>query len=110
MGKVIKGPASWWKNKSAEKTPDPESLKISAALANYPWHTLTAPPGTSDKEYQETLAFLQHLVNLDRDSGGILQLPKGWFWDPKKNQDLINQLLQIADINEDQDDIPDDIA
>lgn len=114
MGKIIKGPDRWFNRdkakQSIQNSVEQEPTKKSVTFANYPWHTLTAPPGTSDKEFTETLLFLQRLVNLGGDSGGVLMLPEGWFWDPKKNQSIIDELLKIADQIEDQDEIPDDIA
>ncbi len=119
MGKVIKGPDKWWnRNKPTEpeeKSEQELKEKSTSSIVSYPWHTLTAPPGTSDEEYRDEVAFLQRLVNLAGDSGAILKLPEGWFWDPKKNQKLIDQLLRIAemtdeDSSEDSNEIPDDIA
>lgn len=112
MGIVIKGPAHWFKKKTETSSEVPTSevpvQKSSGRCVDYPWHTLTAPPDVKPAEYQETVAQLKHLVMLAGDSGGILMLPEGWFWDPTKNQDLISQLLKIAESSDEE--IPDDIA
>lgn len=112
MGIVIKGPAHWFNKKTEMPSEVPTSetpvQKSSGQCVDYPWHTLTAPPGTKLAEYQETVAQLKHLVMLAGDSGGILMLPEEWFWDPTKNQDLISQLLKIAESSDEE--IPDDIA
>lgn len=119
MGVVIKGPAHWWNKKTGASPEVPVSetpvQKSSGRCVDYPWHTLTAPPGTKSGEYQDTVAQLKHLVMLAGDSGGILMLPEGWFWDPKKNQDLISQLFKIAEASDaesvsESEEIPDDIA
>ena len=75
----------------------------------YPWHTLTSPVGTTAKKHAEVLANLQRLAKINDDHGanGQLILPDGWFFDPDKNKSLIDQLLQIASLDEED---PDDSA
>lgn len=75
-------------------------------MQTYPWRTLTSPVGTTPEKYTEVLATLQRLAKINDDHGanGQLILPDGWFFDPDKNQSLIDQLMQIASLEEDPDD------
>lgn len=111
MGELIKGP---WKRQETRNELSNDSANESVTLAkhgpaiDYPWHTLTAPPKTSSEEYVRTLTDLKRLAQIAGNSGGILCLPKGWFWDPNKNESLINQLASI--FNKEESEFPDDIA
>lgn len=108
MGELIEGP---WIRRETLKESAKASTKASAnhgPAIDYPWHTLTAPHDTSSEEYIRTVNDLKRLVQIAGNSGGILCLPKGWFWDPTKNESLINQLTSI--FNKEESEFPDDIA
>lgn len=120
MGVLIQGP---WK---ARPQTTEESSEVSETVSEapivvlssgaevvtsgiaYPWHTLAGPKGTKPAEHAKMLARLQKLAKVVNASGGTLLLPTGWFWDPNKNQKLIEELSRIGRMTSEE--IPDDIA